>query len=280
MQLRVAYTASSAGDGRDSVCVVIDVVRATTTMLALCEAGAGPIHVVATDLDAARQRAATANPPMLLVGEQGGLIAPGFDFDNSPTAVRAGAVAGRAVVMRTTNGTVALSRVAAAPLVLVACIRNGEAAIADAVREAAARNLDILIVCSGQGHGTSFALDDALAAGYLVACAWEHHGPWEFPDRVDATRTIHESAMAALALYRSFVGETTMPEPETVTRALLQGEGPRFVATTGRLDDVRFCALPRSSTLVPRVTNTADGPVVAVPPRAAAPPGAPHLPHS
>ncbi len=262
MRLRVSPTASSIGDCRGSVCIVVDVVRASTTLLTLCERGAGPIRFV-IGLDEARRCAAQfGNERALLIGEQGGIIAPGFDLDNSPTAAMTAAVAGRGIVMRTSNGTVALALLSAAPLVLVGCIRNGAAAIEQAITEATARNLDVLIVCAGQEHGTVFALDDMLAAGLLVACAWEKHGPWAFPDQQDAPRTIDESALAALTLYRSFVGEPTTPDTETFMHALLQGAGPRFIATTGRLDDVRYCATANCSAVVPRVQQTPDGPTV------------------
>ncbi len=73
---------------------------------------------------------------------------------------------------------------------------------------------------------------------------------------------IDESALAALTLYRSFVGETITPETDTFMHALLQGAGPRFIATTGRLDDVRYCATPNGSTVVPWVQQTPDGPTI------------------
>jgi len=239
----------------------VDVVRASTTLVTLCEHGAGPIRFV-IDLDEARRMAQSGTERALLIGEQGGIIAPCFDLDNSPTAAMNAAVKGRRVVMRTSNGTVALALLAAAPLVLVGCIRNGAAVIEQAISEATARHLDVLIVCAGQEHGTLFALDDLLAAGFMVACAWEKHGPWVFPDQRDTARMIDESALAALTLYRSFVGETITPETETFMHALLQGTGPRFIATTGRLDDVRYCATPHSSTIVPWVQQTPDGPAI------------------
>ena len=262
MRLRVAHTASAIGDSRGSVCILVDVVRASTTILTLCERGAGPIRF-ALDVEETRRRAAALpEGRALLVGEQGGIIAPGFDLDNSPTAVSTAAVAGRPIVMRTSNGTVALALLNAAPSVLVGCFRNGTAVIAQAIAEAGERNLDVLIVCAGQEHGTVFALDDVLAAGFLVACAWEANETWGFPDQLEAARTIDESALAALTLYRSFIGEVTKPEPEAVTRALLQAAGPRFIAKTGRLDDVRYCGTPHQSGVVPRVTQQPDGPAI------------------
>jgi 2-phosphosulfolactate phosphatase len=242
---------------------MVDIVRASTTVVTLCERGAGPIHF-ATDLEEARRRAAQfGDERALLVGEQGGIIAPGFDLDNSPTAASTAAVAGHGIVMRTSNGTFALARLAAAPIVLVGCIRNGPTIIEHAITEASAHNLDVLIACAGQGHGQDFSLDDALAAGYLVACAWEKHGPWAFADQRDAPRRLDESALAALTLYRSFVGETIMPDPDVVAAALLQGVGPRFIAGTARMDDIRYCATPHRSTVVPRVQQTPDGPTIA-----------------
>jgi 2-phosphosulfolactate phosphatase len=242
---------------------MVDIVRASTTVLTLCERGAGPIRFT-TDLVQARQRAAQfGDERALLVGEQGGIIAPGFDLDNSPTAASTAAVAGRGVVMRTSNGTFTLARLAAAPIVFIGCIRNGPAVMEQAITEATAHNLDVLIACAGQEHGQAFALDDTIAAGYLVACAWEKHGPWAFADQRDAPRRLDESALAALTLYRSFVGETIMPDPDAVAAALLQAAGPLFLAATSRMDDIRYCATPHRSTVVPRVQQTPDGPMIA-----------------
>lgn len=267
MRLRVAFTTGIAGDGRGNVCVAVDVVRASTTILTLVESGVGSIRF-ASDLDEAKRQAAASDPPALLIGEQGGIIAPGFDLDNSPLAVRSASIAGRVAVMRTSNGTVMLSRLNHAPAIFIGCIRNAAAAMATAIAEATARNLDVLICCAGQEHGMTFALDDAIAAGFLVALAWEAHGPWDFPEKPDTSRVVDESAMAALALYRSFAGETTQPEADTMARALLQAAGPRFIATTGRLEDVRYCATPHQSRTVPRVMLTASGPAVLGPPAA------------
>ncbi len=278
VRLRVALTTTSAGDGRGSVCIAVDVVRASTTILTLVEAGVSAVRF-AVSLDEARARAEASTPRALLVGEQGGIIAPGFDLDNSPLAVRRAPLAGRPAVVRTSNGTVLLSRLTAAAATLIGSIRNGAAVIAEAVAEAERRDLDVLICCAGQEHGAVFALDDAIAAGFIVACAWESHGPWAFPEQPDAPRLIDESAMAVLALYRAFVGEGTRPDPDSVARALLQSAGPRFIAATGRLEDVRYCATPHASRVVPRVTLVGGEPTVrGIAPPAASPTAPPAVP--
>lgn len=261
VRLRVALTTNSAGDGRGSVCIAVDVVRASTTILTLVEAGVSAVRF-AVSLDEARARADATTPRGILVGEQGGIIAPGFDLDNSPLAVRGASVAGRVAVVRTSNGTVLLSRLTAASSTLIGSIRNGAAAVAEAVAEAERESLDVVICCAGQEHGTVFALDDAIAAGFMVACAWENHGPWAFPEQPNAPRLIDESAMAVLALYRAFVGEGTRPDSDSVARALLQSAGPRFIAATGRLEDVRYCATPHASRIVPRVSRVGGEPTV------------------
>ncbi len=114
------YDKHCAGDGRGSVCIVVDVVRASTTILTLVERGVGSIRFT-TEIDEAKRQATASNPPALLIGEQGGIIAPGFDLDNSPLAVRAASIAGRVAVMRTSNGTVVLSRLGHAPAIFVGC---------------------------------------------------------------------------------------------------------------------------------------------------------------
>ena len=86
------------------IAVVIDVLRASTTMITAVANGAARVIPVA-DVAEARRIAAEAGPTALLGGERGGVRIAGFDLGNSPLEYRRAGVAGRTLVITTTNGT-------------------------------------------------------------------------------------------------------------------------------------------------------------------------------
>src|SRR3954447_24007137 len=93
---------------RDQTVVVVDVLRATTTIVHALAAGARAV-VPCLEVEEARQRA--ANLPAgsaVLGGERQGLRIEGFDLGNSPTEYTPERVAGKTVVFTTTNGTRAM----------------------------------------------------------------------------------------------------------------------------------------------------------------------------
>lgn len=142
--------------------VVIDVLRATTTIAAFLAAGASRITAVDA-LDLGRERASTAGA--LLAGEVGGLPPKGFDFGNSPRDAAAAALTGREVVLFTTNGTRALCRLAARGPVYAGAVVNAGAVARAVVRG----HRSAVLVCAGDAAGTRFGLDDFAAAGAIIA---------------------------------------------------------------------------------------------------------------
>lgn len=142
--------------------VVIDVLRATTMIAALLDAGASFVLPVGS-LEAARQQHA-AHPEYVLAGERGGMPPPGFDLGNSPSAVTPEAVSGRGVVLTTTNGTTALETARRTnQIVLTLSLTN-----LDSVRGwLSRRRVDTCLMCSGTDmHGS---IEDELAAGLFAA---------------------------------------------------------------------------------------------------------------
>jgi 2-phosphosulfolactate phosphatase len=83
--------------------VVVDVIRAFTTAAYAFAAGASQILLVDSIAEALALK--EANPELLLMGEDGGLRPPGFDFSNSPVEVAAADLRGRVLVQRTSAGT-------------------------------------------------------------------------------------------------------------------------------------------------------------------------------
>ncbi|WP_117237305.1 2-phosphosulfolactate phosphatase [Thermus sediminis] len=142
------------------VVLVVDVIRATTTAVALLETGAEALYLTA-GLEAAR---AFKDADVLLSGEVGGLKPPGFDLGNSPREALGAPVGGRIVVMSTTNGTKAVHTAArTAKHVLLASLYNAHAA-ARLARELATE--EVAILCAGKEGRVG--LDDLYAAGVLA----------------------------------------------------------------------------------------------------------------
>ena len=149
----------SAVEGR--VAVVIDVIRATTTMVEALANGARAIIPTASTEEAVKLSSSLGRKDTLLCGERKGLKVQGFDLGNSPAEFTATVVAGKQLVMSTTNGTRAFLAVEDSSRVLAASFLN-----LSAVVEAVGNEDGLLIACAGKED--RFSLDDALCAGHLI----------------------------------------------------------------------------------------------------------------
>lgn len=142
--------------------VVIDVLRATTTICHALAAGAAAV-VPCLEIDEARAKAAElGRVNVVLGGERRGLKIEGFDLGNSPTEYTAASVGGRTVVFTTTNGTRAMRHAAQAGEILIGSFAN-----LSAVVDLLSTRNDIDLVCAGTGG--AITAEDALFAGAVVA---------------------------------------------------------------------------------------------------------------
>jgi 2-phosphosulfolactate phosphatase len=144
------------------VAVVIDVLRATTTIVHALAAGCTEVRPCA-EVDEARALAGGMRAGrVLLAGERGGEPLPGFDLGNSPREFTCPVCRGSTLVLTTTNGTQALLRAAEAERVLIAGFVNFSA-VCEQLRQ---ESRPIHMVCAGtEGE---VALEDTLLAGALV----------------------------------------------------------------------------------------------------------------
>src|SRR3989442_781208 len=151
--------------------LVVDVLRATTTVVAACVAGCAGVIPVATP-EEARDVAARC-PGLLLAGERNGEAIEDFDLGNSPLECTPARVGGRTLVLTTTNGTGAMLKAREADAVAVAALTNVSAAAVWAAR----RGQDVTVLCAGEKG--AFSLEDAVCAGLLVEqlCAEEGTEP-------------------------------------------------------------------------------------------------------
>jgi len=205
------------------VALVVDVLRASSTIVAALAAGFERVLCTA-DVEGARS---LRGPDRVLAGERGCRRIEGFDYGNSPAALRHAPVSD--LVLCTTNGTPAVLEAAeAAGEVLVASLLN-----LDAVVEAVPAGADVTVVCAGTDG--RFALEDAYVAGRLV-------------QRLGRDRT--DAALAAVQLAGSY------PGPHA---ALVQSADARVLRATGQAADIGFCARQSLFGVVPRVVGVKPG---------------------
>ena len=139
--------------------IVVDILRATTTMLTALENGATQVIPVREPQEAMAFISQLGRKDSLLAGESGGLKINGFDLGNSPLEFEHKVVKGKNVVMCTTNGTGAIHAARAARRVMIGCLRNRTAV----ARAAITAGNDIILLCAGTKSEAS--MDDMVAVG-------------------------------------------------------------------------------------------------------------------
>lgn len=172
---------------RGGVAVVIDVLRAGTTIVHALAAGCTAVLPVGEVAEARVMAGGMRAGKVILGGERNGRPLTGFDMGNSPAGYTACVCKGAALVLTTTNGTRALLHAGEAERVLVAGFVNFSAVCDQLLRD----TRPIHLICAGT-HG-AITLEDTLLAGAFVEAlhdaplalndsarlAWdcfEHHG--------------------------------------------------------------------------------------------------------
>ncbi len=236
MKIDVALVPALLLDPGHCVVVVVDLLRATTTLVAMFDAGAKPVAVCGSEGQARRL---AKERGWLLTGEVEGLPPPGFDYGNSPCEIAGLDLRGRGVVACTTNGTRAFGRAAPAPVVLAGALINRSAAARCTIQEARRRELDVSVLCAGLRRGQTVAAEDALAAGALVEAMREMapearpgdgallaQAAWEArrQDLVGALReTPHGSFLSGLGFERDLEFAARVDASRTVPRLRVEG---------------------------------------------------------
>jgi 2-phosphosulfolactate phosphatase len=204
---------------RLSACAVIDVIRATSTIVAALSQGAEGVQPIATVSEAFAWK--EQNPQAVLAGERGGKPVEGFDLGNSPEDFTAERVQGRRVFLTTTNGTQALAACAGARAVVTVSLLNLQA-VAERLLELGPPWTVLCAGCNG-----AFGVDDAVVAGALAEALGQDH--------------------ALVPLYRSVRHE--------LAEMLLGSAAGQELVKVGLEKDIPYCAILSQFALVP----TLDG---------------------
>ncbi len=223
------------------VCIVLDVIRATSSILLLFERGAARVHV-GRDLASGRRLAEREPGRYVDCGEDAfGRRAPGFSWSTSPTELGQAPVRGREVIFCTVNGTgcIHAAVAAGARAVLVGGFRNASAVAARAADMALSADAPVIVVGSGRHGNRTTALDDVFCAGYLGRLVW---------NRLEAAGRqplVSDSVRVAEAVYRAY--------PSRLDGLRDSGSGRGLLAQGMPLTDLELCAALDTTAIVPEV---------------------------
>jgi len=221
-----------------STTIVIDLIRATTTITSALAAGAERI-IPCASIDEVRAQRDRFDPAAILTGgERRGLPIPGFDLGNGPAEYTPARIAGRTILFTTTNGTRAIRHAGHARNLLAGCFLNLDAVAALACRLTNPRHggptSPIHILCAGVDGRP--CLEDTLCAG-AIAERVAHRLEEPIAD---------DQASLALTTWRAVASS-----PAALTEALHASEGGRNLIAIGFGSQIDECALLNATPIVP-----------------------------
>jgi len=210
------------------VVVVIDVLRATSSVVEALVNGAQGVYPAPSTEEAIKLASSLGREDTILCGEVRGFKVEGFDLGNSPREFSAEVVAGKRLVMSTTNGTRAFFLVEDAVRVLICSFMNLSAVAAVAMEADS-----LIIVCAGM-EGL-FSLDDAVCAGALVQRI-----------RAAADVELNDAAMGAVEMALTFRINTHFLASTWTGKRLVE---------IGLSEDLEICAEIDCYSAVPEMEN-------------------------
>jgi len=235
MRIDVAFTPSEIDDSRvrDRIIVVVDVLRASTTITTALNNGAREVIPVLDVETALKMRTNLSAELTLLCGERNGRIIDGFDLGNSPSEYVSERITGKVLVFSTTNGTLAAAKARGSREMVIGSFVN----LSRVVEYLSGRgDGDATILCSGKQN--TFSLEDAVCAGMIINRLCELKPP-----------VLTDGARAAQGLYKRF--------GRSLLSLLNSCDHGKYLASIGFARDLESCAAVDSVPILPvLVDNT------------------------
>jgi 2-phosphosulfolactate phosphatase len=232
MRIDVHFTplGLTPGDVSGRGVIVIDALRATSTVVTALANGAKAVIPAATSDEAIRLASNLEKDGVLLAGERKSVKIEGFDLGNSPREMTPEVVGGKTIVLATTNGTPALVGAQGGEPVLVGAAVNFTA-LAERARLVLDERGELAIICSGRER--QFALEDAYTAGRITKALKRRNRKFE----------LNDAAVAALALVGAY---------EDWADAFADTAAARQLIEASLEEDVAFCAKADRFGVVPQ----------------------------
>lgn len=221
IKIEVRFTASQSDEMslKDKNVVVIDVLRACTTVAAALAHGAKEIIPVNSIESVVKISGNLFGDVTLRAGERNGKIIEGFSLGNSPGEYDETIVKGKSIIYITTNGTPAIVKGRHAKNLVLGSFVN----LSRVVEFLRGLDEDVVIVCSG--HDGRFCIEDAVCAGRMVSRIQE-----TFSGKV----ATDDAGAAAVALDKN-VGKGLL-------KMLRNSEHGQYLSELGFADDLKICS--------------------------------------
>lgn len=208
--------------------VLIDVLRASTTICQSLKSGARAVIPVEKPGEAAELRAQIGLDGTVLGGERKGFKIDDFDLGNSPSEYTKDKVNEKIVILTTSNGTRGYLRAGLSDLAITCGLVN----ISRVARKVTEVGKDLIILCAGEEG--DFSIEDTLCGGMLI-------------HRLLTEEKVHpelnDAAALALLLYKS--------NSLSLKRTIAEGEHGRYLAKIGFAADVDMATEPDSIPVLP-----------------------------
>ncbi len=207
--------------------VVIDVLRASTTIITALQNGAKEIIPVGTVEFAVKVSGGMFGGQTLLGGERNTKKIEGFALGNSPFEYSEDVVSGKSVILYTTNGTKAIVKAKFSADLFICAFINVNAL----ANHLFVLNKDIEIVCSGRSN--NFSMEDTVCAGKLISEI----------EKLNEELILSDSARASQALSKSF--------GKSILKMLKESEHGKILIENGFDDDLTFCSKLNTTNSIP-----------------------------
>jgi len=223
-------TGLTANESAGRIVVVIDVLRASTTIATALANGARTVIPLDSSDEVVTRAKAFDRSEVKLAGERQMRPISGFDLGNSPREFTRETIEGKTVLLSTTNGTAAIAAVQGPRDVVIGSYVNFSAVLT-MLRAALRGGTDIAIVCAGSEK--QFSLEDAACAGRYV-----HHVTRRLPDVV-----LNDAALAGMLIDRRY--------SDNLLRLFSASAHGRALSEAGYGDDLADCAAIDSYPVIP-----------------------------
>ena len=207
--------------------VVIDVLRASTTIIQALQNGAREVIPVASVEFAVKVSGGMFGGQTLLGGERNTKKLEGFALGNSPLEYAPEVVGGRTIILFTTNGSKAIVKAKFSENLFIAAFTNLTALAKHLIK----LGKEFEILCSGRGN--YFSMEDVICAGKLISEIQKINNNVELTD----------SAKASVALNKSF--------GKSILTMMQQTEHGKILIENNFDEDLKFCSRINTSETIP-----------------------------
>lgn len=204
---------------RDKTVVVIDVLRASTSIAAALHNGAKEIIPVTTIERAVKISGNLFGDHVLRGGERNGKMIEGFNLGNSPFDYSEDKIKGKAIIFSSTNGSYAIEKARFARNVAIGGFVN-ISQVAQFIKEL---NQDFVILCAG--NNGMFSIEDSVCAGMLIR---------KLAEDGSSELSLSDGAIAATMLHKGYA--------KSLLKMIKNSEHGRYLAVIGFADDLPVCA--------------------------------------